>query len=116
MGLVATLNAIDTESTQFAAAKTAEDSAQATKRASRQSKRALEEDLDDDIREVNLNGLGTISAGFLDAVGAGQSEDFSWTGGSGNRRNLVFSYDKDSDTLSGIRYVKAAKDKNTGDL
>ena len=117
MGLVATLAAIDVERGQVASARADVEAARVIIQASRTSGRALEGDLDDDIREVEANGLGVkITAGFLAAVPGGETKDFEWTGGAGNRKRISFTYDKDSDTLSNIQYDLASKDRETGEL
>ena len=93
------------------------ESARDTVQTARGLARTVEEDLDADIREIEANGLGVkITAGFLAAVPAGETKDFEWTGGAGNRKRVSFTYDKDSDTLSNIQYDLATKDRQTGEL
>lgn len=114
MALGANLNAIDAERTAIEAAQTEIQTQRQIIQTSRTSERALLEAIEQDIRDANINGLGSVfSVGFLDAVPAGTVQTFER---SNAQRRLTFQYDKDADRIFNIVYTRFPADRDTGSI
>lgn len=112
MALGPNLNAIDAERDSRVTAQAAVDAARQTIETSRTSERALMVALEQDIRDANTNGFGSVfSAGFLDDVPDGTVKTFSR---NNTTRRLTFDYDKDTDRISNLKYETGTFDN--GDI